>query len=81
VPLVLRPVMADQPWNAQRVASAGTGLVIEDPAEAGLSVRTVLTEPRYRAAAQAAAAAIRSMPAPAATLADLLVKAGLSTLA
>jgi UDP:flavonoid glycosyltransferase YjiC (YdhE family) len=55
--------------------------VIDDPAEAGLTVRTVLTEPRYRAAAQAAAAAIRSMPTPAATLADLLVKAGLSTLA
>ena len=81
VPMVLRPVMADQPWNAQRVASAGAGLVIDDPAEAGLTVRTVLTEPRYRAAALTAAAAIRSMPAPEATLAGLLVKAGLSTLA
>jgi RNA polymerase sigma factor (sigma-70 family) len=79
VPLVLRPVLADQPWNAQRVASAGVGLVTDDPAEAGPAVRTVLTEPRYRAAAQAAAAAIRSMPAPAAALASLLVKTGLST--
>jgi hypothetical protein len=35
VPLVLRPVLADRPWNARRVASAGAGLVIEDPAEAG----------------------------------------------
>jgi UDP:flavonoid glycosyltransferase YjiC (YdhE family) len=49
-PLVLRPVLADQPWNARRVASAGAGLVIEDPAEAGAAVRTVLTEPRYSAA-------------------------------
>jgi UDP:flavonoid glycosyltransferase YjiC (YdhE family) len=81
VPLVLRPLIADQPWNAQRVASAGAGLVIEDPAEAGLGVRTVLTEPGYRAAAQAAAAGIRSMPAPAAALADLLAKESLSTLA
>jgi UDP:flavonoid glycosyltransferase YjiC (YdhE family) len=79
VPLVLRPVLADQPWNAQRVASAGAGLVTDDPAEAGSAVRAVLTEPRYRAAAQAAAAAIRSMPAPEAALASLLVKAGLST--
>jgi UDP:flavonoid glycosyltransferase YjiC (YdhE family) len=74
VPMVLRPVLADQPWNAQRVASAGAGLVIDDPAETGLAVRTVLTEPRYRTAARAATAAIRSMPAPAAALAELLVK-------
>ncbi len=76
VPMVLRPVLADQPWNAERVARAGAGLVIEDAAEAGVAVRAVLTEPRYRAAAQAAAAAIRSMPTPAAALASLLVKAG-----
>jgi UDP:flavonoid glycosyltransferase YjiC (YdhE family) len=75
VPVVLQPVMADQPWNAKRVASAGAGLVIDDSAEAGPAVRTVLTEPRYRAPAQAAAAAIRTMPAPEAALADLLVKA------
>jgi UDP:flavonoid glycosyltransferase YjiC (YdhE family) len=81
VPMVLRPVLADQPWNAQRVASAGAGLVIDDPAETGSAVRTALTEPRYRAAAQAAAAAIRSMPTPAATLAELSARATLSALA
>jgi UDP:flavonoid glycosyltransferase YjiC (YdhE family) len=81
VPLVLRPMIADQHWNAQRVASAGAGLVIDSPGEAGAAVRTVLTEPKYREAAQAAAAAIRSMPAPEVALADLLVKAGLPTLA
>ena len=79
VPLVLRPVMADQPWNARRVVGAGAGLVIDDPAEAGPAVRTVLTEPQYRAAAQAAATAIQSTQAPGAALAELLAKAGLST--
>jgi UDP:flavonoid glycosyltransferase YjiC (YdhE family) len=79
LPMVLRPVLADQPWNAERVASAGAGLVIDDPAEAGPAVRTVLTEPRYRMAAKAAAAAIGSMPTPEAVIGDLLVRAGLST--
>jgi hypothetical protein len=41
-------------------------------------VRTVLTDPRYRTAAQEAAAAIQSMPAPEAALGDLLARAGLS---
>jgi UDP:flavonoid glycosyltransferase YjiC (YdhE family) len=76
--MVLRPVLADQPWTAQRVARAGAGLVIDDPAEAGPAVRTVLTDPRYRTAAQEAAAAIQSMPAPEAALGDLLARAGLS---
>jgi UDP:flavonoid glycosyltransferase YjiC (YdhE family) len=78
LPMVVRPALADQAWNAQRVASAGVGLVIGDPAEAGSAVRTVLTDPRYRTAAQQAAAAIRSMPAPEAALGDLLVRGGLS---
>lgn len=81
LPTVLRPVKADQPWNAQRVADSGAGVVIEDPAEAGAAVRTVLTEPRYREAAQAAAAAIRSMPPPDVVLDDLLARAGRSALA
>ena len=78
LPMVLRPVLADQPWTARRVASAGAGLVIDDPAEAGPAVRTVLTDPRYRTAAQEAPAAIGSMPAPEAALGDLLARAGLS---
>lgn len=81
LPQVLRPVLADQPWNAQRVAAAGAGVVIEDPAQAGAAVRTVLTEPGYREAAQAAAAAIGAMPAPEAVLDDLVVRAGRSALA
>jgi UDP:flavonoid glycosyltransferase YjiC (YdhE family) len=78
VPMVLRPVLADQPWNAERVARAGAGLVIEDPADAGAAVRAVLTEPGYRAAAQEAAAATGLMPTPTAALTGLLLKAGLS---
>jgi UDP:flavonoid glycosyltransferase YjiC (YdhE family) len=74
---VLRPVLADQPWNAQRVVAAGAGTSIEDPAEAGPAVRAVLTDPAYRAAARAAAASIGSMPSPDAILDELLVRAGL----
>jgi UDP:flavonoid glycosyltransferase YjiC (YdhE family) len=70
--------LADQPWTARRVARAGAALVIDDPAEAGPAVRTVLTDPRYRTAAQDAAVAIRSMPTPEAALGDLLARAGLS---
>ena len=78
LPTVLRPVLADQPWNAQRVVAAGAGIAIEDPAEAGPAVRTVLTEPSYRAAAEAAAESIRSMPSPEEAIAELLARAGVS---
>ncbi|HEY4023599.1 MAG TPA: nucleotide disphospho-sugar-binding domain-containing protein, partial [Pseudonocardiaceae bacterium] len=78
LPMVLRPVMGDQPRNAQRAADAGIGIAIDDPAEAGPAVRAVLSQPRYRAAAQDAAAAIRSMPTPDAVLGDLLVRTSLS---
>jgi UDP:flavonoid glycosyltransferase YjiC (YdhE family) len=79
LPTVLRPVLADQPWNAQRVADAEAGIVIEDPTEEGPAVRAVLTQPQYRMAAQAAAAAIRSMPTPDIVLDALLVRGGLSS--
>lgn len=78
LPTVLRPVLADQPWNAQRVVKAGAGLVIEDPAEAGAAVHAALTEPGYRAAAESAAVSIRSMPAPEAVLTELLARQGSS---
>ncbi|OLE24493.1 MAG: hypothetical protein AUG49_13275 [Catenulispora sp. 13_1_20CM_3_70_7] len=78
LPAVLRPVLADQPWNAQRVVAAGAGIAIEDPAEAGPAVRTVLTEPAYRAAARAAADSIRSMPSPEEALTELLARADAS---
>jgi UDP:flavonoid glycosyltransferase YjiC (YdhE family) len=77
LPSVLRPVLADQPWNAQRVVAAGAGIFIQDPAEAGPAVRSVLSNAAYRAAAQAAATSIGSMPSPAAALDELLIRAGL----
>lgn len=70
----------DLPWAAHAASDAGAGVVIEDRAEAGAAVRTVLTEPRYRQAAQAAAAAIRTMPTPEVVLDDLLARAGRSAL-
>ena len=75
LPAVLRPVLADQPRNAQRVAAAGAGIAIEDPAEAGPAVRSVLMDPAYRAAASAAADSIRSMPSPEEALSELLARA------
>jgi UDP:flavonoid glycosyltransferase YjiC (YdhE family) len=75
LPAVIRPVLADQPWNAQRVAAAGAGIAVEEFAEVGPAVRTVLTDPAYRTAAEAAADSIRSMPSPDAVLHDLLARA------
>ncbi|MCM6773089.1 glycosyltransferase [Nocardia sp. CDC159] len=72
LPTVLHPILADQPWNAHRVAATGAGIVIDAPAQAGPATRTALTEPDYRAAASSAAAAIAAMPSPAAVLAELL---------
>jgi len=77
LPSVMRPVLADQPRNAGRVAAAGAGIAIKDSAAAGPAVRNVLTDPGYRHAAQAAAVAIGSMPAPGAILGELLSRAGL----
>ena len=61
------------------VIGAGGSGTVQATLAAGLPMvlRTVLTDPRYRAAAQEAAAAIRSMPAPEAALGDLLARAAL----
>ncbi|GAA2341612.1 hypothetical protein GCM10010170_025200 [Dactylosporangium salmoneum] len=48
--------------NAQRVAAAGAGIVIDDPAEAGAAVRTLLTCPTYRNSAQCVGDQIRRAP-------------------
>jgi UDP:flavonoid glycosyltransferase YjiC (YdhE family) len=52
VPLVLVPLFADQPVNADRVAAAGAGLVVEQDERRTTGVRTIGTEdaPRLRAA-------------------------------
>lgn len=64
IPLVILPLFADQPVNARLVAEAGAGLVVEDaltdPAAVAPrlreAIRTVLTEPSYREAAERVAA-------------------------
>jgi UDP:flavonoid glycosyltransferase YjiC (YdhE family) len=57
VPLVLLPMGADQPWNADRCEALGVGRVLDALAvssgDAGAAVEDVLTTPSYRLAARA----------------------------
>jgi UDP:flavonoid glycosyltransferase YjiC (YdhE family) len=66
VPTVFLPVFADQPINAARVAEFGAGLVLDmTPAgleRLGTSMRELLEDPRYRAAAREVADEIASLP-------------------
>ena len=73
VPLVLLPVAADQPENADRCVAAGVGIALParrraapttSPARPGPSSTTR----RYRTAARRVAAEIAAMPEPAALL-------------
>jgi UDP:flavonoid glycosyltransferase YjiC (YdhE family) len=75
-PQVLRPFLADQPWNAARAARVGAALVIEDPATAGAAVRRVLDDPRHREAAQAVAALIEQVSSPGQALAEVWARLG-----
>jgi zeaxanthin glucosyltransferase len=56
VPLVVAPIRADQPAVARQVVQAGAGVEVSyfqaGPAELAGALRTVLTEPGYRAAAR-----------------------------
>jgi UDP:flavonoid glycosyltransferase YjiC (YdhE family) len=72
LPMVLMPIHADQPWNAERAAQLGVAVAISDPGEAGHAVRTVLSTPSYRTEAEAIAAAISQMPTPSAALQALI---------
>jgi UDP:flavonoid glycosyltransferase YjiC (YdhE family) len=66
VPTVFLPVFADQPINAACVAEFGAGLALEmTPAgleRLGPSVRELLEDPRYSAAAREVADEIASLP-------------------
>lgn len=68
LPMVLLPMGADQPANADRCADLRVGLVLDPlaatPAEAGEAVAAVLTDPAYRLAAAAIRAEIAAMPPP-----------------
>ena len=83
VPLVLLPVAADQPENADRCAATGAGIPLPPDArgsdEVARATRAVLEDPRYRAAAARVAAEIASMPEPAELLPRLEALAAAGT--
>lgn len=54
-PQVIRPFIADQPWNARRAADRGIAVEIEDLASAGDAVRQVISDPSYARTAKAVA--------------------------
>lgn len=66
VPLVVAPMMADQPDNAERVAACGAGIALP-PREATAetlrdALQRVLAEPSFREAARKVAAEMASLP-------------------
>ena len=72
LPQVVIPMGADQPFNARRCDELGVAEVL-DPIAAGpesvrASVARVLSEPRYRAAAERMAREIAAQPGPAHTV-------------
>ncbi|GAA1518135.1 glycosyltransferase [Kribbella lupini] len=79
VPLVLLPMGADQPWNADRCEELGVGRVLDpltaSPAEATAAVDDVLTTPGYRMAAGVLQKEAESLP-PAGAAADALEQLG-----
>lgn len=83
LPLVVMPLLADQPTNARLVEQAGAGIVVAPTGGAadtmGLpgpadvprlrsAIEAVLADPSYRAAAQRVAAEMRAQPTAAETL-------------
>ena len=75
LPMVLVPVVADQPWNAARAAALGVAVVVSAPHEVGAAVRQVLADPSYRAAALALAARTTATASTEEVLAVLLDRA------
>jgi MGT family glycosyltransferase len=66
LPLVLTPLAADQPENAERCAAAGAARVIEpadiSPSSVRQAVRAVLADPAYTRAAQRVQAELAALP-------------------
>jgi UDP:flavonoid glycosyltransferase YjiC (YdhE family) len=83
LPLVVVPLFADQPRNAERVAAVGAGISVQPPAPPaiGEAVLRVLEDEPYRTAAEAVAAELRSHPpadAAAEALERLAARGGMS---
>jgi UDP:flavonoid glycosyltransferase YjiC (YdhE family) len=82
LPLLVLPQGANQFWNAAHAAELGVGLRLlpdeVDPGAVRTSVRALLADERYRAAAQAVAGEIAAMPPPEDAVAPLeaLARAG-----
>ena len=64
LPMVIRPFIADQPWNAARLADSGAGIVIDDVTEAGAAARRIAEDPAYREAARGVAAQLAALNSP-----------------
>jgi MGT family glycosyltransferase len=66
LPMVVVPIRADQPENAQAVARVGAGMVLTPekvtPARVRGAVREALREPGYRANAERLQAELRALP-------------------
>jgi MGT family glycosyltransferase len=79
LPLVIAPISADQPNNAERCTDLGVGRVVEadqiSPEAVRDAVRAVLAEPSYRRGAERVREEIRALPGPehAARLLEQLV--------
>lgn len=75
VPMVIVPLGADQPDNADRCRAAGIAVVVEleDCSVDAIrdAIRTVLDDPAYRARSAAIAAEIAAMPGPEVLITEL----------
>jgi len=72
LPMVVRPFIADQPWNAARLADMGAGIVIDDVTEAGAAARRIIENPKYQEAANGVATELASMNSPDSVLRQLI---------
>jgi UDP:flavonoid glycosyltransferase YjiC (YdhE family) len=76
LPIVVVPLFADHPYNAQRVAAVGAGVaVVPDPHAIRDGISRVLANESYRAAAERLAVEMRSNPATDAAVERLAVLA------
>lgn len=64
IPLVVMPVLADQPLIAERVAATGAGRVAAGPHEVADALRAVLATPSHRTAAADAATRLAAIDPP-----------------